>query len=114
VLLVDDDPGVRATSAMLLQAQGYRVSLAATGAKGIERARTLHPDIALIDLGMPDLDGCDVASRIRADLGASVHLVALTGYSRESDLARTREAGFEHHLVKSGDPRELLDLLSTL
>jgi PAS domain S-box-containing protein len=114
VLIIDDDPNVRTTSGMLLEAMNYRVSLAATGTRGIEQARTLRPDIALIDLGMPDLDGCEVAARIRAELGRSIYLVAVTGFSRDSDLARTRAAGFDRHLVKSGDPGELLDLLGSI
>ena len=67
--------------------------------------------IALIDLGMPGLNGLEVAARIRAELGSSIYLVALTGYSRESDIAATRAAGFDQHLVKSGDPRELIQAL---
>jgi CheY-like chemotaxis protein len=112
VLVIDDDPGVRTTTAMLLRAQDFEVSTAATGEKGIAEALARRPDIALIDLGMPDLDGCQVAARIRAELGRDIYLVALTGFSREEDLTRTQAAGFDRHLVKSGDPLELLQLLS--
>jgi len=111
VLIVDDDRNVRTTSEMLLTAMDYQVSMAATGEKGVEQARTLRPDIALIDLGMPGLNGLEVAARIRAELGSTIYLVALTGYSRDSDIAETRAAGFDRHLVKSGDPCELLSLL---
>jgi PAS domain S-box-containing protein len=114
VLIVDDDRSVRMTSEMLLTAMNYRVSMAATGEKGVEQAKALRPDIALIDLGMPGLDGLEVAARIRAELGRDIYLVALTGYSRDVDFARTRAAGFDKHLVKSGDPRELLELLQSL
>jgi CheY-like chemotaxis protein len=114
VLIVDDDRSVRMTSEMLLTAMNYRVSMAATGEKGVEQAMALHPDIALIDLGMPGLDGLEVAARIRAELGRDIYLVALTGYSRESDIAKTKAAGFDKHLVKSGDPRELLELLQSI
>jgi CheY-like chemotaxis protein len=71
----------------------------------------VQPDIAIIDLCMPVLDGLEVAKRIRADLGEAIFLVALTGFSREIDRARTKAAGFDQHLVKSGDPSELIDLL---
>ena len=112
VLIVDDDRNVRQTSEMLLKALNYKVTVAATGEKGIERALALRPEVAIIDLGMPGIDGLEVAARIRAELGQAIYLVALTGYSRDSDFARTRAAGFDRHLVKSGDPRELLQLLS--
>ena len=108
VLIVDDDPNVRMTLEMLLKTLDYQVTVAATGAKGVERALALRPDLALIDLGMPGLNGLEVAVRIRAALGQAIRLVALTGYSRDSDFAQTRAAGFDRHLVKSGDPRELL------
>jgi PAS domain S-box-containing protein len=114
VLIVDDDPSVRMTSEMLLKTLDYRVTVAADGTKGIGLALALRPDIALIDLGMPGLDGLEVAARIRAELGQDIHLVALTGFSRESDFARTRAAGFDQHVVKSGDPRELLKLLEEI
>jgi CheY-like chemotaxis protein len=99
---------------MLLKTLDYRVTAAATGAKGVERAVALRPDIALIDLGMPGLNGLEVAVRIRAVLGQDIHLVALTGYSRDTDFAQTRAAGFDQHLVKSGDPRELLKRLQEI
>jgi PAS domain S-box-containing protein len=112
VLIVDDDRNVRITSEMLLTAMDYQVTMAATGEAGIAQAKALRPDIALIDLGMPGLNGLEVASRIRAELGRDIYLVALTGYNRECDIANTKAAGFDQHLVKSGDPRELLALLS--
>jgi len=114
VLIIDDDLNVRMTSEMLLKAMNYQVTVAATGEKGIEKAKALRPEIAIIDLGMPGLDGLEVAARIRAELGSAIFLVALTGYSRESDFANTRAAGFDRHLVKSGDPRELLHLLEEI
>jgi len=113
VLIIDDDRDVRATSEMLLRRLDFQVTTAATGLAGIERAKALRPDIALIDLGMPGLDGLEVGARIRAALGPDIYLVALTGYSRESDLADTRAAGFDRHLVKSGDPRELIQALKS-
>ena len=111
VLIIDDDPDVRSTSEILLKMLDFQVTTAATGLAGIERAKALRPDIALIDLGMPGLDGLEVGARIRAELGQAIHLVALTGYSRESDFADTKAAGFDQHLVKSGDPRELIQAL---
>ena len=95
VLIIDDDDSVRTTSGMLLKEQNYQVTLAATGEKGIQLAKALRPDIALIDLGMPGLDGLEVAARIRAELGKAIHLVALTGYSRDMDIAKAMAAGFD-------------------
>jgi signal transduction histidine kinase len=114
VLIVDDDSQVRLAAEILLRSAGYQVTLAGSGAQGIECALRLRPDIALVDLGMPGLNGLEVASRIRSELGRQIRLVALTGYSRQSDIAMTAAAGFDQHLVKSGDPQELLDLLGTL
>jgi CheY-like chemotaxis protein len=92
----------------------YQVTMAATGEAGIAQAKALRPDIALIDLGMPGLNGLEVALRIRAELGRDIYLVALTGYNRECDIANTKAAGFDQHMVKSGDPRELLNLLAEI
>jgi len=114
VLIIDDDDQVRTTAGMLLEAFDYRVTIASNGAKGIGLAKALRPDIALVDLGMPGLDGLEVAARLRAELGQAIYLVALTGFSREQDIARSRAAGFDQHLVKSGDPRALLDLLNRI
>ena len=93
---------------MLLEALGYQVSTAATGEAGVQRALALRPDAALVDLGLPGLNGLQVAERLRAELGGDIRLVALTGYSRESDIAAALMAGFDRHLVKSGDPNTLL------
>ena len=114
VLIIDDDDDVRMASCMLLKAQGYKVTLAATGEMGIEQARTLRPEVALIDLSLPGLNGLEVAAQIRADLGHAVYLVAYTGYSRGHDIAEARAAGFDEHQVKSADPNVLLNLLSSI
>jgi PAS domain S-box-containing protein len=111
VLIIDDDPSVRTTCGMLLEAMGFAVTLAPNGVKGVEQAKALHPAIAIIDLCMPGMDGLEAAKRIREDLGQAIHLVALSGFSREVDRAKSKAAGFDQHLVKSGDPLELLDLL---
>jgi signal transduction histidine kinase len=111
ILVVDDDPHVRQTSAMLLQAAGYQVSTAASGERGVEMALSLRPEVAVIDLGMPGLGGLEAAARIRAALRDDIRLLALTGYSREQDVAASLAAGFDRHLVKSGDPLELIRAL---
>ena len=113
ILVVDDNPGVVITVKMLLSTFGYRVSTASTGAEGIQRATELHPDLALVDLGLPDMTGLEVASRIRAELGSAIRLVALTGFSRESDIAAALAAGFDQHLVKSGEPKAMIEAVNS-
>jgi CheY-like chemotaxis protein len=114
VLIIDDDPNVRMTEEMLLKAIGWRVSVAATGEEGIRLALSLRPEIAIIDLGMPGMGGLEVAGRIRAALGTSIRMMALTGYSRDSDIAMSKAAGFDQHLIKSGNPQDLINALSQL
>jgi signal transduction histidine kinase len=112
VLIIDDDPSVRTTEEMLLKAMGFQVSVAASGEQGVRLALALRPEIAIIDLGMPGMGGLEVASRIREELGPHIHMIALTGYSRESDMAMTKAAGFDQHLIKSGDPKDLIQALN--
>lgn len=100
---------------MLLEIQGHEVRAVYTGPAALEVAATFVPDVALIDLGLPGLDGYEVARRLRAlpSLQATV-LVALSGYGRDEDRRRAQAAGFDHHLTKPVDPsaidRLLLDL----
>jgi CheY-like chemotaxis protein len=89
--------------------------VAHTGPDGLEVAVAFRPQIVLMDIGLPGMDGHEVARRLRQhpDL-KGVRLIALTGYGRESDLQRSQEAGFDHHLVKPVNPLKLLELLATL
>jgi CheY-like chemotaxis protein len=89
--------------------------VAHTGPDGLEVAVAFRPQIVLMDIGLPGMDGYEVARRLRQhpDL-KGVRLIALTGYGRESDLQRSQEAGFDHHLVKPVNPLKLLELLATL
>ena len=99
----------------LLEFWGYEARLAANGAEGIHLARQFHPEVVLLDLGLPGMDGFEVARRLRAepDLGG-VHLVAITGYGQEEDRRRSREAGMDRHLTKPVDPDTLRALLEQL
>jgi two-component system CheB/CheR fusion protein len=108
VLVVDDNEGVVATTRMLLESLGLRVSTAGTGEAGLRRARTLVPDLALVDLGLPGLNGYEVARQLRAERGPSIRLIALSGYSREADIRAAMDAGFDTYLVKSADPNDLI------
>lgn len=113
VLVVDDSEDAAEMLGMLLRLDGHTVRLAHSGHAGIEAATTFAPEVALVDIEMPDMDGFEVARRLRQDPGlASMILVALTGYSQEEDVRRSRAAGFDHHLVKPVDMDLLRRLLS--
>ncbi len=107
ILIIEDNADARGTLALLLQMLGHRCAMAATGPEGVERALADRPQVVLIDLGLPGLDGFQVARQIRAALGDSVLLVALSGYAQEEDRHRSQESGFDTHLPK---PVELEDL----
>ncbi|NML15736.1 hybrid sensor histidine kinase/response regulator [Azohydromonas caseinilytica] len=115
VLVIDDSEDVRETMGEILRGQGYEVRCAADGVEGLDIARDFAPDLALCDIGMPRLDGYQVARRWRSDpvLGAA-GLIAVTGYGRAPDQALAREAGFDHHLTKPVDSQALLELVASL
>lgn len=114
VLIVEDNRDARTTLRMLLaMAYGHVVHEAADGYRAIDLALERRPDVAFIDLGLPGLDGYEVARRIRAVLGRDqIVLVALTGYSADEDRARTEEAGFDVHLVKPVESAALEHVLA--
>lgn len=98
---------------MLLEAHGHAVEEARDGNEGIQKLLGATPEIALVDLGLPGLDGFSVARACRAALGGNgVYLVALTGYGQPQDRRRALEAGFDEHLVKPIDEASLLGVLS--
>jgi PAS domain S-box-containing protein len=113
LLVVDDNVDAAATLGMLLEACGYLVDVEHESHRALERARQQRPDVALLDIGLPDMDGNELARRLRADAqtGAIV-LVAVTGYGQEQDRRAAFEAGFDHHLVKPVDMDELAALLA--
>jgi signal transduction histidine kinase/CheY-like chemotaxis protein len=112
VLLIEDNPDSRAAMRALIRLWGHQVVVAEDGPSGVQRAHEFRPDVALVDIGLPGLDGYGVAQRVRQDLGTSVYLVALTGYGQPEDRQRTREAGFDEHLVKPVEPDRLAQLLA--
>jgi signal transduction histidine kinase len=114
ILIVEDHPDNRRTMRVLLQSWGHRVEVAEDGTDGVERAIATHPEFALIDIGLPGLDGYEVARRIRSALGDAVFLIALTGYGQPGDRHRALEAGFDTHLVKPVDLDELERMLEGL
>jgi PAS domain S-box-containing protein len=115
VLVVDDNVDAAATLGMLLEACGYLVDVEHDSHRALDHARQQRPDVALLDIGLPDMDGNELARRLRADAqtGAIV-LVAVTGYGQEQDRRAAFEAGFDHHLVKPVDMDELAALLAEI
>jgi len=108
ILLVEDNADSRDALQLLLELDGHRVAVAGDGPEALARATELEPDVALIDIGLPGLDGCEVARQLRATpLGSKMRLIAMTGYSQPEARARVIEAGFDSHLVKPIDPGTL-------
>jgi CheY-like chemotaxis protein len=113
VLIVDDNVDGAQGLALLLQLRGHRVLLAHDGAAGLEVARAQRPDVVVLDIGLPKLDGYAVARELRRLPGmAGVLLIAATGYGQDEDRRRARDAGFDYHLVKPVDPNVLSKLLA--
>jgi CheY-like chemotaxis protein len=111
VLLVEDNPDGRETLRLLLELYGHIVEEAADGREGVEKALAWQPEVAVVDIGLPLLDGFEVARRLRAALGGHVLLIALTAYGQPEDIRLAFRAGFDHHLTKPADVGELLRLL---
>lgn len=114
VLVVDDNVDACTMLAHFLRYQGYAVQTAYTGPAALQTAETWRPDVVLLDIGLPGLDGYEVARRVRAQPAlAKMKLVAITGYGQESDVQLAREAGFDSHLTKPVDPMDVQKLLAT-
>ena len=114
VLIVDDNVDSAESLADLLALSGHDVRTAHDGLAGVAAAAEFRPDVVVMDLGMPRLNGYEAARRIRREpWGASILLVAQTGWGTTEDRRKTHDAGFDHHLVKPVDPAMLLKLLTT-
>jgi signal transduction histidine kinase len=115
ILVADDNSDALESLTILLELGGHEVFSAANGALALESAERNLPEVALLDIGMPKLDGYEVARRIRAQpWGRRITLVALTGWGQDSDRRRSGEAGFDSHLVKPLDLDKLTELLGRL
>jgi len=100
---------------MLLQIMGNEVDTAYDGEQAVEAAASLRPEVVVLDLGMPKLNGYEACRRIREQpWGREMFLIALTGWGQEEDRLRTAEAGFNCHMVKPADPETLMKLLASL
>jgi CheY-like chemotaxis protein len=113
VLVADDNRDAADSLAALLQALGNDVKIAYDGKEAVAAARTFHPEVILLDIGMPQLDGYGAAREIRGDPQTRVaKLVALTGWGQEEDRQRVRAAGFDAHIVKPAEIEVLRQVLS--
>jgi two-component system CheB/CheR fusion protein len=110
---VDDNMDAAATLADLLALWGHDVRVAHTGATAIETALSYQPDMVLLDIGLPGMDGYEVARRLReCEEMRGILLVAITGYGQEEDRRRSREAALDYHLTKPVDPEALQEVLA--
>jgi PAS domain S-box-containing protein len=113
VLVVDDYVDAAESLAMLLQAEGHEVEIADCGLQAIEQAQAFRPQVVLLDIGLPDLDGYEVAQRLRTlPETHDAILIALTGYGQAEDRERAQNAGFDHHLLKPVNFEQLSALLA--
>ena len=108
VLVVEDDPDCGAALQLYLRMFGHAVAAARDGCQAVRKALAWHPDVAVIDLDLPLLDGCAVAHGLRAFFGEGLVLVALTGRSRPEDRDVAFRAGFDRYLVKPVEPESIL------
>jgi PAS domain S-box-containing protein len=115
ILVIDDIPDVADVMKMLLDLEGFETRVAYSGAVALQLAREFSPDVIFCDIGLPEMDGHEIARRMRADPAiASAILIALTGWGAEGELRKTRESGFDFHMVKPVDTNALLELLSQI
>jgi len=115
VLLVDDNVDSAQTLALLLEMNGHTVQLAYDGLSAVEAAIAYRPDVVLLDIGLPGLDGYQTAQRIREEASLkNVVLIALTGYGRDKDRERSKQVGFDHHLVKPAKFNQIDAILRTV
>jgi CheY-like chemotaxis protein len=115
VLIVDDNRDVADSTALLLRAAGCNVDLAYDGEEALRSLRALRPDAVLLDIGLPKVDGYQVAKHVRAEGTARPPLlIALSGYGQDEHRLRSQEAGFDYHIVKPIDPAALTGLLASL
>jgi len=113
VLVVDDNLDTADSIGMLLERSGHEVTVAYSAEKALEVAAEFQPEVVLLDIGLPEMDGYEVARRLRRDSRLKgLKLIALTGYGQDSDLQRAKEAGFDHHLVKPAGLDKIEELLA--
>ena len=115
LLVVDDNKDAAESMSMLLEMWGHEVAFAYDGPSALETAQEWRPEAVFLDIGLPGMDGYEVAERLRElPQAKDAILIAITGYGREDDLARSKRAGINHHLVKPVAPDALRHLIDSL
>jgi CheY-like chemotaxis protein len=115
ILVVDDHEDSAEVTAILLRSEGHEVVIAHCASDAIKHARVALPDVLLLDIGLPDMDGYALAGHLRALPAArQAVFIALTGFGRQQDIQRSKTAGFDHHLTKPIEPSELIALIASL
>lgn len=115
VLVVEDNPDAAEMLATLLSVFGHEPRIASDAVGGLRALLEFSPDVALLDIGLPGIDGHELARRIRREAGFEhLPLVAISGWGRDEDVRRAREAGFDYHLTKPMQPDELERLLASI
>jgi CheY-like chemotaxis protein len=115
VLVVDDNKDAATSLALMLELMGNEARAVHDGLEALETASTFRPDVVLLDIGMPGLNGYDTARKIREQpWGRGTALIALTGWGQEEDRRKSQQAGLDHHLTKPVDPAQLEQLLAGL
>ena len=112
ILIVDDHVDAADMSCLLVEALGHTAIACTTGESGLAQAVLLNPDVALLDIGLPDISGYDVARRLRESYGARIFLAAITGWGEEADRVRAFEAGFDHHALKPASGEVIKTILA--
>jgi CheY-like chemotaxis protein len=114
IVVVDDNEDGAESLAALLRSEGHEVRTALDGPTALALCEEFCPEVVVLDIGLPHMNGYEVARRIRLEQGLKdVHLVALTGYGQQEDRLRGAEAGFDHYLVKPARTEDLLELISS-
>jgi CheY-like chemotaxis protein len=114
ILIADDNRDAADTMGMLLELGGHEVIVAHSGNQALELGRQRRPDVVILDIGMPDMNGYEVARTARnEDWGKSAYIIALTGWGQAEDKERARLAGFDRHLTKPVDPDLVEELLKS-
>jgi len=115
ILVVDDNRDSASTLAILLRLMGNVTQTANDGLEAVEAASDFRPDVVLLDIGLPKLDGYEACRRIRQQPGGDeIVVVAVTGWGQDEDRLRSSEAGFDHHLVKPVDQGTLAEILASV
>jgi CheY-like chemotaxis protein len=114
IVVVEDQDDARDVLRTLLQLEGHEISTARDGAEGLAMILEKRPQIGLLDIGLPRMNGYDLAAEIRKQMGPSIKLVAMSGYGQAEDVRRAEAAGFDRHLTKPVDPQRLAAALREL